>query len=227
MSLALVQDYSSEEEREKDELPFSDDDEGGSGEEEDDDNDDGREMRPKGLDAVHDVGGIGSGSEPPRAGSSLLPSPEDLFSEVTGPPEFLKSSATEPLYARANDSWQPPSGQPAHRSDPVTDSVPGVVLETNAKSSGLSKQGQAAAENGTRSEKESARSAASGGAAARENISAPARLYIGAEIKPTTDADKRNRPKIKDKEKNKRMKGQSSHATWKSETEMHLRQQFD
>lgn len=32
---------------------------------------------------------------------------------------------------------------------------------------------------------------------------------------------------IKDREKNKRMKGQSSHATWKSETEMHLRQQFD
>ncbi|KAF5733320.1 hypothetical protein HS088_TW17G00862 [Tripterygium wilfordii] len=32
---------------------------------------------------------------------------------------------------------------------------------------------------------------------------------------------------IKDKEKSKRMKGQSSHATWKSETEMHLRQQFD
>eukprot|EP00897_Mesotaenium_endlicherianum_P005244 jgi/Mesen1/4748/ME000242S03920 len=32
---------------------------------------------------------------------------------------------------------------------------------------------------------------------------------------------------VKDKEKNKRMKGQSAHATWKSESEMHLRQQFD
>ncbi|TXG53926.1 hypothetical protein EZV62_019182 [Acer yangbiense] len=32
---------------------------------------------------------------------------------------------------------------------------------------------------------------------------------------------------IKDKEKSKRMKGQSSHASWKSETEMQLRQQFD
>ncbi|PSS26211.1 hypothetical protein CEY00_Acc07503 [Actinidia chinensis var. chinensis] len=32
---------------------------------------------------------------------------------------------------------------------------------------------------------------------------------------------------IKDKEKSKRMKGQSSHATWKSETEMQLRQHFD
>ncbi|GMH02995.1 hypothetical protein Nepgr_004834 [Nepenthes gracilis] len=32
---------------------------------------------------------------------------------------------------------------------------------------------------------------------------------------------------IKDKEKIKRMRGQSSHATWKSETEMQLRQQFD
>ena len=32
---------------------------------------------------------------------------------------------------------------------------------------------------------------------------------------------------IKDKEKQKRMKGQSSHHTWKSETFMLLRQQFD
>lgn len=32
---------------------------------------------------------------------------------------------------------------------------------------------------------------------------------------------------VKDKEKNKRMKGQSSHATWKSETEMQLRQHYD
>lgn len=32
---------------------------------------------------------------------------------------------------------------------------------------------------------------------------------------------------VKDKEKLKRMKGQSSHATWKSETEMQLRQTYD
>jgi hypothetical protein len=32
---------------------------------------------------------------------------------------------------------------------------------------------------------------------------------------------------IKDKEKSKRMRGQSSHASWKSETEMQLRQHFD
>lgn len=49
--------------------------------------------------------------------------------------------------------------------------------------------------------------------------------------RPAEDADKEAAKKkgsaIKDKEKSKRMKGQSSHATWKSETEMHLRQQFD
>lgn len=50
--------------------------------------------------------------------------------------------------------------------------------------------------------------------------------------KPAADADadgtdKKKRSVIKDKEKSKRMRGQSSHATWKSETEMHLRQQFD
>ncbi|CAK7356987.1 unnamed protein product [Dovyalis caffra] len=48
--------------------------------------------------------------------------------------------------------------------------------------------------------------------------------------RPPTDASNESKKKgsiIKDKEKNKRMKGQSSHATWKSETEMQLRQQFD
>lgn len=41
------------------------------------------------------------------------------------------------------------------------------------------------------------------------------------------EAGKKKGSTIKDKEKSKRMKGQSSHATWKSETEMALRQQFD
>lgn len=48
--------------------------------------------------------------------------------------------------------------------------------------------------------------------------------------RPPADLDKEQKKKgsiIKDKEKSKRMKGQSSHASWKSETEMQLRQQFD
>lgn len=45
-------------------------------------------------------------------------------------------------------------------------------------------------------------------------------------VDPTNDSKKKGST-VKDKEKSKRMKGQSSHATWKSETEMHLRQQFD
>lgn len=46
-------------------------------------------------------------------------------------------------------------------------------------------------------------------------------------VDPNNEAAKKKGSLIKDKEKNKRMKGQSSHATWKSETEMQLRQQFD
>ncbi|KAG5548523.1 hypothetical protein RHGRI_014018 [Rhododendron griersonianum] len=46
-------------------------------------------------------------------------------------------------------------------------------------------------------------------------------------VDPNNDAAKKKGSLIKDKEKNKRMKGQSSHSTWKSETEMQLRQQFD
>ncbi|KAK9134661.1 hypothetical protein Syun_013991 [Stephania yunnanensis] len=41
------------------------------------------------------------------------------------------------------------------------------------------------------------------------------------------DSKKKKGSPIKDKENIKRMRGQSSHATWKSETEMQLRQQFD
>ncbi len=37
----------------------------------------------------------------------------------------------------------------------------------------------------------------------------------------------RKRQDRKDKEKSKRMMGQSSHASWKSEAEMVLRQQYD
>ncbi|KAL9275810.1 hypothetical protein AKJ16_DCAP25697 [Drosera capensis] len=44
---------------------------------------------------------------------------------------------------------------------------------------------------------------------------------------PMDDQGKKKGSMIKDKEKVKRMRGQSSHATWKSETEMQLRQQFD
>ncbi|KAL7001910.1 hypothetical protein U1Q18_003057 [Sarracenia purpurea var. burkii] len=44
---------------------------------------------------------------------------------------------------------------------------------------------------------------------------------------PNDESMKKKGSTIKEKEKSKRMKGQSSHATWKSETEMQLRQQFD
>jgi uncharacterized Zn finger protein (UPF0148 family) len=43
----------------------------------------------------------------------------------------------------------------------------------------------------------------------------------------TKEPEKKKGSTVKDKEKNKRMKGQSSHASWKSETEMALRQHFD
>ncbi|CAM8997690.1 unnamed protein product [Rhodiola kirilowii] len=49
----------------------------------------------------------------------------------------------------------------------------------------------------------------------------------GPPANPNKEAEKKKGSTIKDKEKNKRMKGQSSHASWKSETEMQLWQQFD
>ncbi|XP_042493297.1 uncharacterized protein LOC122072924 [Macadamia integrifolia] len=46
-------------------------------------------------------------------------------------------------------------------------------------------------------------------------------------VDPNQVPEKKKGSTIKDKEKSKRMKGQSSHSAWKSETEMQLRQQFD
>ncbi|KAB2635434.1 hypothetical protein D8674_025968 [Pyrus ussuriensis x Pyrus communis] len=42
-------------------------------------------------------------------------------------------------------------------------------------------------------------------------------------VDPTNDSKKKGST-VKDNEKSKRMKGESSHAIWKSEMEMHLRQ---
>ncbi|KAL5992362.1 hypothetical protein ACLOJK_013279 [Asimina triloba] len=44
---------------------------------------------------------------------------------------------------------------------------------------------------------------------------------------PNKEPEKKKGSTIKDKEKSKRMKGQSTHDSWKSETEMQLRQQYD
>uniref|UniRef100_A0A1D1XK50 Protein PRRC2A n=1 Tax=Anthurium amnicola TaxID=1678845 RepID=A0A1D1XK50_9ARAE len=44
---------------------------------------------------------------------------------------------------------------------------------------------------------------------------------------PNIIPQKKKGSTIKDKEKSKRMRGQSSHSTWKSETEMQLRQRFE
>ena len=48
-------------------------------------------------------------------------------------------------------------------------------------------------------------------------------------LKSNDDDDRYNKPRktVKEKEKAKRMKGQSSHHSWKPETFMLLRQQFD
>ncbi|XP_043697779.1 uncharacterized protein LOC122648633 [Telopea speciosissima] len=46
-------------------------------------------------------------------------------------------------------------------------------------------------------------------------------------VDPNQVPEKKKGSTVKDKEKSKRMKGQSTHSAWKSETEMQLRQQFD
>ncbi|GJP44267.1 hypothetical protein CLOM_g3643 [Closterium sp. NIES-68] len=57
----------------------------------------------------------------------------------------------------------------------------------------------------------------------RDKPAGGADVEVGREKAKKREGDS----KVKDKEKIKRMKGQSSHATWKSETEMQLRQTYD
>ncbi|PWA80557.1 hypothetical protein CTI12_AA195170 [Artemisia annua] len=195
----------------------------------------------------------------PSDSSSLLPSALDVFSEISGPPQFLNNSAGESASAEKDNDGQPwRHGRRRNRRD--KDDMPaGAVMQAKAQLVGIrdrvsSDTGSDAANVPSTQSKVS--SNATGGTAKRvatatnpnaEDAADLLRMCVQCgipktfsnargmfcpvcgdrPIKETDESAKKKGSMIKDKEKNKRMKGQSSHATWKSETEMHLRQQFD
>lgn len=249
MSLALVQGYFSEEE----EAP-----QGAVGTDSDDefDENDKRNESPKQKPAM----------PLQSAKGSLLPSAFDAFSEVTGPPEFLNNSASEPIPTRPSEKRNSFGGWQAAKDPRIKkEPRPGIVLEAKAQLVGIHE----------RVRSDVAGTMARGPATAMpppKNVPSPptldnVRKIPVAAMPPREDAakllgmclqcgvpktysnareglvcpvcgdrppgnpnhenEKRKGSTIKDKEKSKRMKGQSSHASWKSETEMQLRQQFD
>ncbi|XP_049401286.1 uncharacterized protein LOC125865146 [Solanum stenotomum] len=236
MSLSLIQSYSSseEEEQEQEEEPHYDNSD-------DDLKDDVPQNRYKPF------------FNPNPSSSSLLPSALDAFSEISGPPEFLNNSVEEAgkdvneqrhgrrKYSRNKNDL--PAGAVVESKaqlvgihERVRSDVGGGIPKTAT--------GQGNASVGTVQGGKPVATASYPGA---EDASELLRMCLRCGIPKTythakgmvcpvcsdhpvnSDEEpvKKKGSTVKDKEKNKRMKGQSSHATWKSETEMHLRQQFD
>ncbi|OEL22697.1 hypothetical protein BAE44_0016285 [Dichanthelium oligosanthes] len=191
-----------------------------------------RRPNPKGGDA-----GVGEGD-------SSLPSALEAFADVSGPPEFLRHRVAEPeegtealgvLDRRGKEgSKQPPPGA-------VVVAKPQLVairewVSTNganppgsvASSSGDGKRIIGAANPGPEDAADLLRMCLQCGVpktySHAKGMVCP---LCGDKPAPTKEPEKKKASTVKDKEKVKRMRGQSSHASWKSETEMALRQQFD
>ncbi|KAK9071032.1 hypothetical protein SSX86_009600 [Deinandra increscens subsp. villosa] len=240
MSLSLLQGYSSpeEEEREQNYLSSSEEDEDLDGR-----NDDVSGRRKTENDFTKPL------FDPPNpSASSSLPSALVAFSEISRPPQFLNNSVGEPASAdKDNDNLLWRHGHRRNRRD-KNDIPEGAVVQAKAQLTGIRERVSSDASN--------APSTDSGGSAKRVITASNPNAQDAADllrmcvqcgipktfsnargmvcpmcgdrpIKETDESLKKKGSMIKDKEKNKRMKGQSSHATWKSETEMQLRQQFD
>lgn len=243
MSLALVQGYSSSEEIQE---RYSDSDSDGTY----DENaaalvqDEKRTM----LSITEDDA---NGSQLPQR--SALPSAAHVFSEITGPPEYLKNSVDtvtphsrpQSFTTHFSQKYNPKSQLLQVSRSHQKERPAGAIVEAKPQLVGICER--------VRSDKDTIKDETlklpSAGLPSAEDVAQLLRMCLQCGVpktysaakegmmcpvckdRPAVDMDNENSKKrgskIKDKERSKRMKGQSSHATWKSETEMHLRQQFD
>ncbi|KAL6514668.1 hypothetical protein OROGR_020247 [Orobanche gracilis] len=241
MSLVLLQGYSSAEEEDDDQNQFLQDEVSSDDEANDTVPESGRFRSCKPL------------FDPNPPSSSSLPSAFEVFSEVTGPPQFLNNYVQEDSSKVDEQRWR--HGRRRNRKEKKN--LPsGAVVESKAQLIGIHERVRSDIENNL-SEGQSNVSAGNTQGVKRVATAANPSAEDAAELlrmcvrcgipktyshakgmvcpvcgdRPPADLDKESATKkgstVKDKEKSKRMKGQSSHATWKSETEMQLRQQFD
>ncbi|XP_020222560.1 uncharacterized protein LOC109805037 [Cajanus cajan] len=191
---------------------------------------------------------------PPSA--SGLPSAFDAFSEISGPPQFLNNSVEEYSNdpSRDADEQQGRHANRRRRKDKDKRDLPtGVVVEAKPQLVGIHERVRSDI-NGSQPPTSAALGTSEGGKRVptatnpnAEDASELLRMCLQCGIpktyssargivcpvcgdRPTKDTSTESKKKgstIKDKEKSKRMRGQSSHASWKSETEMALRQQYD
>jgi len=243
MSLSLLQGYSSAEEEEQVQEPEHAHLQYPNSSDDDDDDASAVSVRDKSFVDL-----------PPPSSGSGLPSALDVFSEISEPPAFLNNSVEEYGVKRDVDQTQGRHGGRRNRRE-KKDLPAGALVEAKAHLVGIhervrsdivGKQPPAAAPSVSSTTQGGKRVATATNPNA-EDAAELLRMCLQCGIPKTFSnargmvcpvcsdrppADTGNEPKkkgsmIKDKEKNKRMKGQSSHATWKSETEMQLRQQFD
>ncbi|WOK92161.1 hypothetical protein Cni_G00852 [Canna indica] len=250
MSLTLLQGYSSEEEEDARVSPSSSSaslgDDGGDREEVFEDEEEALNEHPrrgKRKKSLEDA------SDPPA--NSFLPSALDAFDEITGPPEFLNNCAAAPEETREalgvldrrakNKSKRDKKGLPA-----------GVVVEAKAQLVGIRERVRDDVEGScptsTSNITPGGKHVISATNPDPKDAAELLRLCLQCGVpktyshnrgmvcpvcgdrppsENTNESEKKKGSVVKEKEKLKRMKGQSSHATWKSETEMQLRQQFD
>ncbi|CAH9139491.1 unnamed protein product [Cuscuta epithymum] len=213
MSLTLLQSYSSAEEDEGDVQEQSDYD---KSEDEDD-----------GQNYVVSHNRYRPLVDPSPSSSSYLPSALDAFSEVSGPPEFLNNSIDSEAAGDAGNQRFRHGRRKSARDK--KDLPSGAIVEAKAHLVGVHERVRSDVE-GSIPKTSTAQRILSAATAQGVN---PSVTNPNAEVASELlrdinfEAGKKKGSTIKDKEKSKRIKGQSSHASWKSETEMVLRQQFD
>lgn len=242
MSLALIQGYSSAEEEQEEGLSTS------SRSANEDDEDD--ELQAVGRTFSNSENNSSFDLLKPSS-NSLLPSAFAAFAEVVGPPEFLNSSVVEgDKRDGQKDGGQRGKGLGRREKRELP---PGAVLESKPQLVGIRDRVRSDIEasspaittgtlNGEGKRVISASNPDAKDAADLLRMCLQCgipKTYSHARgivcpvcgdrplSDPLKESEKKKSSTLKDKEKSKRMKGQSSHATWKSETEMQLRQQFD
>ncbi|KAL2343790.1 hypothetical protein Fmac_005075 [Flemingia macrophylla] len=247
MSLSLIQGYSSAEDEEEDQPHNSDVEDSG---------DEATATTIAAATAAHASLGDRSIFDhlpnPPSA-SGLL-SAFDAFSEISGPPQFLNNSVEEYNNDASRDGDEQHGRHAGRRRRKDKKDLPaGVVVEAKPQLVGIHERVRSDI-NGSQPPTSGALGSSEGGKRVPtatnpsvEDASELLRMCLQCGIpktysnargivcpvcgdrppKDTSTESKKKGSTIKDKEKSKRMRGQSSHASWKSETEMTLRQQYD
>ncbi|KAF8729895.1 hypothetical protein HU200_017357 [Digitaria exilis] len=202
-----------------------------------------RRPNPKGGDA--------GGGE----GDSSLPSALEAFADVSGPPEFLRHRVADPeegtealgvLDRRGKEgSKHPPPGAVVvakpqlvairERVTTTSSNTPGSVTSSSSDGKRIIGAANPGPEDAADLLSDLNCNFASnfrmclqcGVPKTYSHAKGMVCPLCGDRPAQTKEPEKKKGSTVKDKEKIKRMRGQSSHASWKSETEMALRQQFD